>query len=167
MVAGMNVSEPDSLETGISNTKNYSRNEPLFKFDMTLYFEGVNPKHPGRAMFSLHSKGQTKILQNLRDIAGPARLCSLDESGSTDRLRITENTTGLFIVQIRQGLSDVGIPKLNIDPKKRVLSLDWKELFNRFFNDRKLTEAISRDTVVYHPAILSFKSSPENHADKV
>ena len=46
-------------------------------------------------------------------------------------------TEGMFVVQVRAGLNDCGIPGLKIDQEKREISFNWIELFERMFTERK------------------------------
>ena len=64
------------------------------------------------------------------------------------RLRLIENSRGVFVVQVRGGLSDCAVPGLHIDRKKHKLSLEWKALFRHFFTQKRLQlETVKQDPV--------------------
>lgn len=62
----------------------------------------------------------------------------------------------MFVVQVRGSVSDCALPALNIDLSKHELSFEWRDLFNRFFGERKMATAMLRDVQVSHRVSLYF-----------
>ena len=111
------------------------------------------PKYPGRAVMSLrHENGHTicrkALSQHLRDNVGLGRLGEADKSRPGGRLRLFKHSSGLFVVQIRGGLNDCVVPSLSIDQKNGELSLEWRDLFARFFEEKKMAKGILKDAPV-------------------
>ena len=116
-------------------------------------FDGFMPMYPGRAVMSWHHENGhalrlRDLSRHLRDNAGPARLGEADKSRPGGRLRLFENSAGLFVVQIRGGLSDCMVPGLSINQKNGKLSFEWRDLFARFFGEKKTAESILKDAPV-------------------
>ena len=88
------------------------------------------------------------LCQHLRDNAGLGRLGEADKSRPGGRLRLFEHCSGLFVVQIRGGLNDFAVPGLSIDQKKGELSFEWRDLFARFFEEKKMAKGVLKDAPV-------------------
>lgn len=126
------------------------RDEELCRFD----FAGLDSKFPARANFisyredvnyptsaNIMSTRQTNF-QPIMQLAGPGRLGEAEKGKVGSRIRLYENTVGLGLVQIRGGLDDCAMPSLGIDPRKRVISLEWKDLFTRFFGGKMMADRV-------------------------
>ena len=88
------------------------------------------------------------LFQHLRDNAGLGRLGEADKSRPGGRLRLFEHSSGLFVIQIRGGLNDCVVPGLSIDQKKGELSFEWRDLFARFFEEKKMAEGVLKNSQV-------------------
>jgi hypothetical protein len=127
------------------------RDEELCSFD----FAGLDPKFPSRANFTFYREHADlarlhAIFQRIMQMAGPGRLGEADKGKLGSRLRLYENTVALSLVQIRGGLDDCAMPSLGIDPKKRVISLEWKDLFTRFFGGKMMADRVLKEAPVSH-----------------
>ncbi len=142
-----------------------------YDFDCKLTLEKIQPRYPGRAVFSLRSKTynlehrilqisahRRKAFQNLMDKAGPGRLGEADKSVPGSRIRLFESPVGMFVVQVRGSVGDCALPALNIDPSKHELSFEWRKLYNLFFGERKVATAVLQRAPVSHPGCLYFIS---------
>lgn len=94
------------------------------------------------------AKWRCALFQHLRDNAGLGRMGEADRSKSGGRLRLFEHSSGLFVVQIRGGLNDCVVPGLSIDQQKGELSFEWRDLFARFFEEKKMVECVLKDAQV-------------------
>lgn len=99
-------------------------------------------------------KWQRALFQHLRGNAGLGRMGEADKSRPGGRLRLFEQTSGLFIVQIRGGLNDCVVPGLSIDQKKGELSFEWRDLFARFFEEKKMAQCLLKDEQVARRSIV-------------
>ena len=111
------------------------------------------PKYPERAVMSLRQEHgdanwRRALFQHLRDNAGLGRMGEADKSKPGGRLRLFEHSSGLFVVQIRRGLNDCVVPGLSIDQQKGELSFEWRDLFARFFEEKKMAECVLKDAQV-------------------
>lgn len=133
------------------------RDEKLCRFD----FAGLDPKFPARAKFIFHREQAYFPARNITSsrranfgritqLAGPGRLGEADRGTPGSRIGLYENTVGLSLVQIRGGLDDCAMSNLCIDPKKRVISLEWKDLFTRFFGGKMMADRILEQALVSH-----------------
>ena len=59
-------------------------------------------------------------------------------------------TEGMFVVQVRAGLSDCAIPGMKIDQAKREISFNWTALFERMFSERKALQEKDLGMVSHH-----------------
>lgn len=124
----------------------------IYDFDFKLNFDKIQPRYPGRAVFSLSSINtyqkpeisayKHKMFNRLRDEVGTGRVGEADKSVSGSRIRLFECPGGMFVVQVRGSVGDCALPALNIDHIKHELSFDWRDLFDRFFGERKLTTTV-------------------------
>ena len=117
-------------------------------------FAGLDPKFPARANFTFyreHSKLPASaaitfiehaISQRITQLAGPRRLGGTAKGKLGNRIRLCESTVGLCLVQIRGTVDDCAMPSLDIDLKKRVISLEWKDLFTRFFGGKMMADGV-------------------------
>ena len=128
----------------------------FYQVDSELHFDGFKAKYPGRAIFSfrplrhaINSAG--RILKNIRDEVRAPGLDGPKPSQRRGRLPTIERCGGVFVTQIRGGLSDCVVRSLHIDPKKHELSIEWKALFSEFFHDKVLTEAVIQANPVSTP----------------
>ena len=64
-------------------------------------------------------------------------------------------TEGMFVVQVRAGLNDCAIPGLKINQKKREISFNWIELFDRMFSERKALQEKDLGIVSHHHPLRS------------
>ena len=143
-----------------SNSPNHTKS---YDFDCKLTFDKIQPRYPGRAVFSLRSKTynlehRRKAFQNLMDQARPGRLGEADKSVPGSRIRLFESPVGMFVVQVRGSVGDCALPALNIDPSKHKLSFEWRNLYNLFFGERKVATAVLYGAPVSHPGCLYFIS---------
>lgn len=156
------------VNVNVANTLN---NSPtglnVFAFNFKLKYEKLHSRHPGRAVFSLRSENNTrdrpspdilvcrrKTFKRLRDEAGTGRLDEADKSVAGSRIRLSESPIGMFVVQVRGSVGDCALPALNIHNSRHELSFEWRDLFNRFFGERKVV------TTVLHGAPIGQVPSP-------
>ena len=60
-------------------------------------------------------------------------------------------TEGLFTIQIRGGMNDCAIPGLRINQDHQEVSLEWRDLFTRFFGEQKMmVDVLNNDPVSNH-----------------
>ena len=159
------------IDVDLHSTVHMLYNSPnqtkVYDFDCKLTFQEIQPRYPGRAVFSLRSKTynqgrrilqtsahRRKAFQKMMDEAGPGRLGEADKSVPGSRIRLFESPVGMFVVQVRGSVGDCALPALNIDPSKHELSFEWRDLFNRFFGERKVATAVSNGAPVSHPGCL-------------
>lgn len=115
-------------------------------------FDGVHTIRPSSAVFSVHltSIGATSIgpnvvkgmIKGIEAKTGPGQLGEADKTQSGSRVRLFENTAGLAVVQIRGGLHDCTLPSSTMDRGKRAISLDWRDLFTRFFGEKRMMDKV-------------------------
>lgn len=135
------------------------RDEKLCRFD----FAGLDPRFPARANFIFYREhanfpASAKItsckhanFRRIMQLAGPGRLGEAEKGNPGSRIRLYENTVGLSLVQIRGALDDCAMSNVCIDPKKRVISLEWKDLFTRFFGGKMMADRVLEQAPVsYH-----------------
>ena len=83
------------------------------------------------------------------------------------RVRLFDKTVGLSLVQIRGGLHDCALPSLIIDQTKREITLEWNNLFTRFFSEKRRTKSTLENAPVSsnqglsmsHPLSNTFQAS--------
>jgi hypothetical protein len=109
-------------------------------------------------------KWRRALFQHLRDNAGLGRMGEADKSKPGGRLRLFEHSFGLFVVQIRGGLNDCVVPSLSIDQQKGELSFEWRDLFARFFEEKKMAECVLKDAQV---GLASPSRQIEHEADTI
>ena len=145
-------------------------NQPkVYEFECKLSFDIIQPKYPGRAVFSLRpdiSKrdyrllelkvNKRKMFKRLRDEARPSRLSGAAKSVPGSRIRFFESPVGMFVVQVRGSVGDCALPALNIDPNRHEVSFDWRDLFDRYFGEQKVAKAVLHDAAVGHPGVRHF-----------
>ena len=147
-------------------------------FRVQLRFAELREAEPGRAVFKLqhrtdHPNGpesmyEDVIFRHMREKGGLGPMGEGDKYKPSDRLRLFGEsqgwrppsfpipifepvaTEGMFVVQLRAGLSDCAVPGLKIDQEKREISLNWIELFGRMFSERKAMQSNERDIVSNH-----------------
>ena len=83
-----------------------------------------------------YNGGITRTLGRLRDHVRSEGLDLTIDARPKGRMPIKARCADLFVIQVRGGLNDCAVPGLHVDPKNRQLSLDWKALFNLYFNDK-------------------------------
>ena len=88
------------------------------------------------------------ILKTIQETAGQGRLGEADKSKPGNRMRLYEDNVGLFVVQIRGALDDGALPGLGINEKNLEVSIIWKELFARFFGEKKMIESVLENSPV-------------------
>ncbi|KAL6720486.1 hypothetical protein ACLMJK_002410 [Lecanora helva] len=71
-------------------------------------------------------------------MSGPKLLEELEEFGKANFHPDWSWTKGLFVVQIRGGLSDFSPSELQIDITRGEISSDWKKTFSRFFSEPQI-----------------------------
>ena len=130
--------------------------DSLCRFD----FDGVHTTYPSRAVFSVHHtsigpKGVREMIKSIEAKTGPRRMGEADKTQPGSRVRLFENTAGLAVVQIRGGLHECTLPSLTIDRGKRAISLDWRDLFMRFFSEKRM-----EDRVLEHAAVSNATVTP-------
>ncbi len=130
------------------------RDEEVCRFD----FAGLDPRFPARANFTFYQEHADlarlhAIFQRIMQKAGPGRLDEADKGKLGSRIRLYANTVGLSLVQIRGGLDDCAMPSLGIDPKKRVISLEWNDLFTRFFGGKVMADRVLKQAPVSRPEL--------------
>jgi len=132
------------------------RYEEMCKFGLCRFdFAGLDPSFSGRANFTFYNEDVNlgwshARLKDIKHLAGPGRLGEADKGKLGSRMRLYENTAGLGLVQVRGGLDDCAMPILGIDPKKRVISLEWKDLFTRFFGGKMVAARVLGQAPVSH-----------------
>lgn len=127
----------------------------VYDFAFKLNFDNIKPRYPGRAVFSVRSKNSNwnprsldvstfkrKTFERLRAEAGSGRLGEADKSVPGSRIRLFESPVRMFVVQVRGSVGDCALPALNIDHGKRELSCEWRDLFDRFFGERRITTTV-------------------------
>lgn len=115
------------------------RYDSLCRYD----FDGVHTTNPLRAVFSvrLKSSGPKVVREMIKSIetkTGLGRMGEADKSRPGSRVRLFGSTVGLALVQVRGGLHDCTLPSLTRDRDKRAISLDWRDLFSRFFGEKRM-----------------------------
>lgn len=136
----------------------------VYDFAFKLNFDNIKPRYPGRAVFSVRSKNSSwnprsldvstfkrKTFERLRAEAGSGRLGEADKSVPGSRIRLFESPVRMFVVQVRGSVGDCALPALNIDAGKRELSCEWRDLFDRFFGERRITTTALNSAPVGHP----------------
>ena len=98
---------------------------------------------------------------------GTGRLGRINTSGPKSRLRMYDNTRGIFLTQVRGGLRDCAMPSLTIEPKKHKISVDWKDLFTQFFGEKNmaketLSQPSAKELMGLHPP-FSIDPISESH----
>lgn len=136
-------STQDGNDQSAPSTNPQLRHDSVCRFD----FDGINTTYPSRAVFSIHltSIGPKAVKEMIKDIeakTGPGRLGEADKSRPGGRVRLFENTVGLALAQIRGGLHDCTLPSLTIDRVKGAISLDWRDLFTRFFGEKRMIDRV-------------------------
>ena len=53
-----------------------------------------------------------------------------------------QTTEGIFVVQVRAGLSDCPIPGLRIDQTRREITLEWMGLYSHFYRERRASDQL-------------------------
>ena len=134
-----------------------------YDFDCKLTFEKIQPRYPGRAVFSCRldrnryppflktAVSRRKIFERLRHEAGPGRLGEADKSVPGSRIRVFDSPVGMFVVQVRGSVGDCALPVLNIHSSRHEVSFNWRDLFDHFFGERKMAKAVLHDALVSHP----------------
>lgn len=157
------------MTRGLRHVANTLNNLPtglnVFAFYFKLKYEKLHSRHPGRAVFSLRSENNTrdrpspeilvcrrKTFKRLRDEAGTGRLDEADKSVAGSRIRLSESPIGMFVVQVRGSVGDCALPALNISNSRHELSFEWRDLFNRFFGERKVVTTVLHGAPVPSPS---------------
>lgn len=83
-----------------------------------------------------------RILGYVEEKLGTGRLGRIDGSGPRSRLRLYDDTAGLFLTQVRGGLRDCVMPGVTIEPKRHKISIDWKDLFTQYFSEKNVANKI-------------------------
>ena len=150
---------------------NSQKGPKVFDFNVKLKFEKTHPKYPGRAVFTLRAKNDNqerrstrisahrrKIFKRLRDDAETGILGEADKSVPGSLIRLFGSPVGMFVVQVRGSLSDCALPALNVDSRRHEFSLEWRNLFNRFFRVRRVATTILLEAPVGHLDCLGLLS---------
>ena len=122
-------------------------------FCFKLNFDKIQPRYPGRAVFSIRSKDSNQkrhssstyernMFRRLRDELGTGRLGEADKSVSGSRIRLFEPPGGMFLIQVRGSLGDCTLPALSIDHIGNELSFEWRDMFDRYFGQRKMITTV-------------------------
>ena len=83
------------------------------------------------------------------------------------RARLFDQTVGLSLVRIHGRLHGCPRPSLTIERKKREMTLEWENLFTRFFSERRRTKSTLEDAPISpnqglstsHPLSNAFQAS--------
>lgn len=126
----------------------YLDNSEIYDLYVKLYFDTIQSRHPGRAVFSsrldTYDRGRQwdDMFKTLLARVGPGRLGDRSVSGS--RMRLYKCPPGLFVVQVRGSVCDCAIPSVNfnVEPLRLELSFEWRDLFHQFFGERKTVRAV-------------------------
>ncbi|KAM0801618.1 hypothetical protein BDR22DRAFT_181620 [Usnea florida] len=137
----------------------YLDNSEIDDLYVKLYFDTIQSQHPGRAVFSsrLDTKNRARqweeMSKTLLARVGTGRLSEADRSVPESRMRLYTCPPGLFVVQVRGSVCDCAIPSLdfNVNPLRLELSFEWRDLFHRFFGERKIVGAVLDSAPVCNP----------------
>ena len=137
----------------------YLDNSEIYDLDVKLYFDTIQARYPGRAVFSSHlgtdNRGRQwdDISKTLRARVGTGRLDDADRSIPGSRMRLYTCPPGLFVIQVRGSVCDCAIPSLNfnVHPLRLELSFEWRDLFQQFLGERKMVRAVLNGAPVFNP----------------
>ena len=137
----------------------YLGNSEIDALYVKLYFDTIQPQHPGRAVFSSRSDTTIRARQweemskKLLARVGTGRLSEAYRSVPGSRMRLYTCPPGLFVVQVRGSVCDCGIPSLNfnVNSLRLELSFEWRDLFHQFFGERKIVGAALDGAPVCNP----------------
>lgn len=136
--------------------------DPQYRYDSScrFAFDGVHSTYPTRAVFSIYQKqfGSKVVREIIKDIetrTGPGRMGEADKNRPGSRVRLFENTAGLAVVQIRGGLHDCMLPSLTMERGKQAMSLDWRDLFTRFFGEKRMMDRVLKNAAVSDITVAS------------
>lgn len=122
-----------------------------FDFNFKFSFDHFSSKQSERAVFSwpqLPGISPSRVIGNLRDELVVRLGAEAGQSQPRSRLRTIEQCSGVFVVQVRAGVSDCAVRKLQLNMTKRELSIEWKDLFVHFFTEKSLTGRILKSAPV-------------------
>jgi hypothetical protein len=106
-------------------------------------FDSVNSLCVERAVFLIRSINISLEEVNailLKGVEAKGKPGNLDEGDASKVARpepLFENTVGRTLIQIRGGLHDCTLPSLIVEQEEDALSFEWKDLFTRYFGDKK------------------------------
>ena len=137
----------------------YLDNSEIDNLYVKLFFDTIQPRYPGRAVFfsRLDTNNRERqwddVSKKLLARVGTGRLEDADKSVPESRMHLYTCPPGLFVVQVRGSVSDCAIPSLSLDvnPLRLELSFEWRDLFHRFFGERKMVRAVLDGAPVCNP----------------
>ena len=143
----------------LPKTQLYLDNSEIYDIYVKLFFDTIEPRYPGRAVFSsrLDTNNRERqwddISKSLLARLGTGKLDNADKSVPGSRMRLYACPPGLFVVQVRGSVSDCAIPSLNlnVNPLRLEISFEWRDLFHQFFAERKMVRAALDIAPVFNP----------------